>query len=108
MARAARDGRSRSTWTGRVLEPDGTPIEHCSMSIEKSDHTTAYADCGPAGFAFGVLPAGESTVRVRLDHHALGTWRVLKRTVTIAPNASTRNLPFSEYRFASTRPSAGD
>src|SRR5262249_14289365 len=75
-----------ATWTGRVIDPDGVAIERCDLTIEKADRSTAYATCSGAGFAFTALPRGDTTVKVRLQEHPLGKFRLLKQRVAIAAN----------------------
>ena len=71
------------TWTGRVLDPDGTNIERCELFLHQPGDRHRTATCSPTGFTFTRLVPGEAKVQVRIDQHALGQHRTLERTLRL-------------------------
>lgn len=56
-------------WSGRLLDPDGNPIRECSMRLEHvRDHINLEATCGPQGFAFHHVPAGDLELAVHVSN----------------------------------------
>jgi hypothetical protein len=89
-------------WTGRVLDPEGKPIEKCGLVLELESHRTRYGACSKAGFAFSTLAPGEAKVTVRLEQHALGMYRGLEITVKIGDKSRREDI-----RWPSGEPIAG-
>jgi hypothetical protein len=75
-------------WTGRVLDPDGKVIDQCRLFLTLSDQRLLTATCSARGFSFGTLVPGTAKLSVRVEKHALGTWRALDRTIEIKPGKS--------------------
>ena len=57
-------------WTGRVLDPDGAPIERCLITLRSSNDIEVSSACirdgGTVGFDLRHLPPGELKVRIRV------------------------------------------
>jgi hypothetical protein len=71
------------TWKGRVLDPEGEPIEHCQLVLTLPSQRSLYADCRAGSFAFSTIAAGESEVKVIVKDHPLGAYRALEQKITI-------------------------
>jgi hypothetical protein len=72
-------------WTGRVIDPEGAPIEACIIKVRRRDGVEVDASCSPTGFALHHLPPGVAKLSVRLrdTHLTLGPERVLLATVYV-------------------------
>jgi hypothetical protein len=74
-------------WTGRVLDPDGAPIERCLITLRSSDEIEVSSACGSdgaIGFDLRHLPLGELKVRIRVTTHpALPNRTFVDRTVVV-------------------------
>lgn len=78
-------------WTGRLLDPDGAPIERCFMSLQLVGARTLYASCSAGAFTFRTLTPGPAKLRVKLENHrALGTFRALEQTIQLGAGAHRR------------------
>jgi hypothetical protein len=73
-------------WTGRVIDPEGAPIEACTIKVRRRDGVEVDGSCSPAGFELHHLPPGVArlSVRLRYLHLTLGPERVLLSTVYVA------------------------
>jgi hypothetical protein len=76
------------SWTGRVLDPDGKVIDDCTLFLTLSDQRLLTATCSAQGFSFGTLAPGSAKLSVRVQKHALGTYRSLDQTIEIKPGSS--------------------
>jgi hypothetical protein len=76
------------TWAGRVLDPEGQVIDRCQLFLTLSDQRLLTATCSAQGFSFGTLVPGTAKLSVRVEKHALGTWRALDQTIEIRPGKS--------------------
>jgi hypothetical protein len=77
-----------ATWTGRVLRPDGSTLDHCVIWLAL-DHPSAsrHAACSSKGFILDRIPAGPAKLRVEMrgvDDPQVGR-RVLEQDVRIQP-----------------------
>lgn len=79
------------TWRGRVLDPDGKVIDRCALFVTLADQRLLTAQCSPRGFELTTLVPGKTKVSVRVEKHALGTFRTLERTVELATGAPLRD-----------------
>ena len=79
---------SGAEWTGRVIDPEGMPIERCTIQVRTRDRIQVAAACSPAGFVLHHIPPGELELHVRIygPHPTLGSTRVLLATVHLAPD----------------------
>nr|MBA3457327.1 carboxypeptidase regulatory-like domain-containing protein [Deltaproteobacteria bacterium] len=81
-------------WTGRLLDPEGAPINACSMSMEPSDGRTLYATCNAGAFDLKPIVPGEAKLQVRIENHALGTSRSLRKTVQLVAGHRREDIQF--------------
>jgi hypothetical protein len=57
-----------TTWTGRVIDAQGKPIDKCYLTLRLPDQRSLTAECSPKGFSFRALIAGDARLEViRLD-----------------------------------------
>jgi hypothetical protein len=76
------------SWTGRVLDPDGKVIDDCTLFLTLPDQRLLTARCSAQGFSFRTLAPGNANLSVRVQKHALGTYRSLDQTIEIKPGSS--------------------
>ncbi|HEY5947350.1 MAG TPA: carboxypeptidase-like regulatory domain-containing protein [Kofleriaceae bacterium] len=72
------------TWTGHVLDPDGKNLDRCDLFLTLPNQRLLTAKCSAQGFSFGTLIPGEAKLSVRVEKHALGTFRTLEVKIAIA------------------------
>jgi hypothetical protein len=83
------------TWRGRVLGPQGKPLQRCQISLNTAFSNYQKAVCDPAGFAFTRLPAGRTELRVNLeDDPELGTRSLLITSVLGAGEQRSADVRF--------------
>lgn len=82
-------------WSGRLLDPEGAPIDDCSISLQLAGGRTLYARCKAGAFELKPIAPGEARLRVRLENHALGTSRSLNKKVQLAAGARGDDLQFA-------------
>ncbi len=90
-------------WTGRLLDPEGTPIASCSMSLERAGLPTLYAKCKAGTFELKPIVPGEAQLQVRIESHALGTFRSLHKKVQLAAGAWRDDIQFPRGEHLSGR-----
>ncbi len=76
-------------WTGRLLDPNGMPIEHCRIHLDYMvDQMEIDGSCSSTGFDIQAIPAGHADVRVEITgpHPTFERRRVHKMQIDIAPN----------------------
>lgn len=77
---------SGAEWKGRLLDPDGAPIDACSMRLHHTrDLISIETSCTPQGFSFRYVPAGDTKLYVRVGRSSwAGDGRGLMVPVHIA------------------------
>ena len=76
-------------WTGRVLDPDGAPIESCLITLRTDDEIEVSSACsskGATGFDLRHVPPGPLKVRIRVNTHPTVPNRTFVDEVVIVPN----------------------
>ena len=78
-------------WIGRVLDPEGKPLEVCHVELRTARYTgvSLESGCTPRGFMFHDIPPGDLLLKVRARAQtasSLAPSRVLRSTVHFAPN----------------------
>jgi hypothetical protein len=77
-------------WIGRVLDPEGKPLDACHVELRTERYTgvSLESGCTPRGFVFHDIPAGDLLLKVRAYAQApasLAPSRVLRSTVHFTP-----------------------
>lgn len=90
-------------WTGRLLDPEGKPINTCSMSLKLADGRTLYAACNAGGFELRTLVPGKARLSVRIENHALGAFRLLHEDVQLAAGPRRDDIQFARGEHISGR-----
>ena len=75
-------------WTGRVLDPDGAPVERCAITLRSKDGMEVTSTCdhdGAAGFDLPHIPAGQLKLRIRVATHPTLANRTFLDEVVVAP-----------------------
>jgi hypothetical protein len=79
-------------WTGRLLDPDGKPIERCQLHIAAPSQIYVDASCTPSGFDIAAIPAGYSRVTVRVTApHPMLAEHVLVMNVNLRSDEVRQN-----------------
>ncbi len=78
-------------WIGRVLDPEGKPLEVCHVELHTARYTgvSLESGCTPRGFVFHDVPPGDLLLKVRASAQApssLAPSRVLRSKVHFAAN----------------------
>src|SRR5262249_16213066 len=78
-------------WTGRVLDPEGNPLESCHVELRTGRLTGILQEsgCSPRGFTFHDIPPGDLLLQVRARAKAPSSRapsRILRTKVHFAPN----------------------
>jgi hypothetical protein len=73
-------------WTGRILDPEGKPIEQCQLFLKLANQRLLTAKCSKTGFSFGTLTPGEAEIQVRVENHPLGAFRTLRKKLRLDGN----------------------
>ena len=79
-------------WTGRVLDPDGATITHCTLTLRTPDDVEVSAGCDTNGFDLRAIPRpGDLKLKVEVrEHPALGRRRTWVGKVHVT-GSETRN-----------------
>jgi hypothetical protein len=73
-------------WTGRLLDPDGAPIEHCHISVRLPVGGLVTSACGPSGFTLRPVPPGATLhAAVQVTEPPLGQ-RAMRHAMMIGTN----------------------
>ena len=75
-------------WTGRVLDPDGAPVERCAITLRSKDGMEVTSTCdhdGAAGFDLPHIPAGQLKLRIRVATHPTLANRTFLDEVVVVP-----------------------
>jgi hypothetical protein len=82
-----------AAWSARLLDPDGAPIEACSMRLYHTrDLISTETRCGPQGFSFRNVQAGDYKLYVRVDQRSWsGDERVLMVPMHFSPGEQRRD-----------------
>jgi hypothetical protein len=79
-------------WSGHLLDPEGAPIELCSMTIHTHDLIDIETACSPEGFSFHNIEPGDAKLYVRVGTpSSFGDQRGLMVPVRIAPGERRRD-----------------
>jgi len=78
-------------WIGRVLDPEGKPLEACHVELRTERYTgvSLESGCSQRGFTFHDIPPGDLLLKVRASAQApssLAPSRVLRSTIHFARN----------------------
>jgi hypothetical protein len=73
-----------ATWTGRVIDPDGHPIDRCTIEVGDGYWTDRAGRCAAGGaFVIRHLPSGLANARVRVEDSPLGARRTFGSPIVI-------------------------
>ena len=75
-------------WTGRLLDPEGIPIERCEIRLSLANQMSVKGVCMPTGFDIQAIPPGHAEVYVEITgpHSGLERHRIHKMHVEFASN----------------------